>query len=203
MVKGLKITGNISKTFAFIVFFIAAIVVIMFLYIKFANLKSRTNIEVVKTMENMYHISVDIISKDIDEKENGIYKLNRKDNKDIQFTAIKKFGNLSEDYSDNCHKYYFDKWENTYKDQFIIIENNKEDILDYDTYIEIRDDTELKNAMNIINSFVNYCGDAFSPNWRIYLKLGDYIIYPYNQSGMTNEEATNNAMQIYKKLMSH
>ena len=149
----------------------------------------------------MYNTKIDLIYKDIDEKENGKYVFQVSDNNEIQFTAIRKFGSLSEDYSDNCHKYYFERWESKEKENFIIIENKTEDILDYDTYMKIDSYEELEKAMDIINNFVDYCGNNFSANWRIYLKKGDYTIYPYQQSGISKEDAINNAKELYNKYL--
>lgn len=199
-VKGLKITGNISKVFAFILFAIVTFIIIIVLDLIFSNMKSKTNVDVVKTIENMYQTKVNIISKNIDEKENGTYKLEVKQNNEIQFNAIRKYGSLTEDYSDNCHKYYFNKWDNTKKRNFIINENITGEILDFDTYIEIHNYNELEEGMKLINEFVDFCGEEFSPNWRIYLKKGDYSIYPYQQSGMSKEDATNKAKELYNKF---
>ena len=123
------------------------------------------------------------------------------DNNEIQFTAIRRFGNLSEDYMDNCHKYYFDKWENESKSNFVVNENRTGDILEYDTYIKINTYEDLDKAMKNINDFVSYCGKNFSASWRIYLKKGDYIIYPYQQEGITKEEASKNAKEIFKNIV--
>ena len=166
-----------------------------------SNINAKTNIKPKKTIENMYNTEVDLIYQDIDEKENGKYVFKVSNNNEIKFTAIRKFGSLSEDYSDNCHKYYFERWESKEKENFIITENKTEDILDYDTYIEIDSYEELEKAMDIINNFVNYCGNNFSANWRIYLKKGNYIIYPYQQSGISKEEAVNNAKELYNKYL--
>ena len=184
IVKGMKIAGKTIK--------IGEII---------SNINAKTNIKPKKTIENMYNTEVDLIYQDIDEKENGKYVFKVSNNNEIKFTAIRKFGSLSEDYSDNCHKYYFERWESKEKENFIITENKTEDILDYDTYIEIDSYEELEKAMDIINNFVNYCGNNFSANWRIYLKKGNYIIYPYQQSGISKEDAINNAKELYNKYL--
>lgn len=198
-IKVLKITGKISKTFIIISFIIITLAIIIVFDLIFSNMNARTNVKPKKTIENMYNVKIELVSKDVDEKENGKYVFQVSDNNEIQFTAIRKFGNLSEDYSDNCHKYYFEKWESKEKKKFTINETINSNILDYDTYIRINSYEELENAMDIINNFVNYCGNNFNANWRIYLKKGDYTIYPYNQNGMSNEEATNNAKELWNK----
>ncbi len=199
VVKGMKIAGKTIKIGGIITAIIVIAIVILIFDLIISNINSKTNVNPEKTIESMYNTKIDLVNKDIDEKENGRYTFKMSDNNEIQFTAIKKFGNLSEDYSDNCHKYYFEKWESKEKEKFTINETINSNILDYDTYIRINSYEELENAMNIINNFVNYCGNNFNANWRIYLKKGDYTIYPYNQNGMSNEEATNNAKELWNK----
>ena len=201
IVKGMKIAGKTIKIGEIITIIIVIASVLLIFDLIISNINAKTNVKPEKTIENMYNTKIDLIYKDIDEKENGKYVFQVSDNNEIQFTAIRKFGSLSEDYSDNCHKYYFERWESKEKENFIIIENKTEDILDYDTYIEIDSYEELEKAMDIINNFVNYCGNNFSANWRIYLKKGNYIIYPYQQSGISKEDAINNAKELYNKYL--
>ena len=70
--------------------------------------------------------------------------------------------------------------------------------LEYHTYIEINDEEELKASMEIINEFINTCkNESFYLTWDIYLKKGEYRIYPYEQSGLSNHEATQKAIETY------
>ena len=188
VVKGMKIAGKTIKIGGIITAIIVIAIVILIFDLIISNINSKTNVNPEKTIESMYNTKIDLVNKDIDEKE-------------IQFTAIRRFGNLSEDYMDNCHKYYFDKWENESKSNFVVNENRTGDILEYDTYIKINTYEDLDKAMKNINDFVSYCGKNFSASWRIYLKKGDYIIYPYQQEGITKEEASKNAKEIFKNIV--
>lgn len=199
LVRKLKIIENFAKVITIIISCVGFLALLIYTYFQFANLKERTDVEVKKTIENNYNVKIKIISKDVDEKENGTYRLELRDNTEIKFTAIKNYGSLTEDYLDNCQKYYFDKWISLSKQQFIINENINNGILEFETYIEINTSAELEKGMNAINEFVDYCGKNFCASWNIYLKKGEHRIYPYQQSEMTAEEATNNAKELYKE----
>ena len=55
-------------------------------------------------------VNVKTISKEVDEHENGKYILAPKNYPNIQFTAIKKWGNVQDDFADNYQKYFFNHW---------------------------------------------------------------------------------------------
>ena len=199
VVKCLNIIGKTLKVFAIIIFTMAIFLVILNVSINLYNLKERTNVSVVETIENMYNIKIKIISQDIDEKENGIYKFELEENNEVQFTAIKNFGSLTEDFLDKSHKYYFDKWDSPNKEYFIVEENTIDEILNYDTHLTINNYEDVEKTVNIINEFVDFCGTKFYPSWQIYLKKENSRIYPYDHSGMSKEDAMNNAKELYNK----
>lgn len=196
VVKGIRLTGKISMIFIIFLILIIVFIVSIILNINYSNIKSGTNIDVIETIENKYQTKIEVIRKEVDEHENGKYLLKVK-NKDIQFTAIKEYGSLSEDFSARSHKYYFDLWDSENKNDFTIDERIENDLLYYDTYIE--DFSNLEEATNKIIDFVNFCGEDFRANWNIYLKKNDIRIYPYQNSGITPEEAMYNARQLYNK----
>ena len=101
VVKGMKIAGKTIKIGGIITAIIVIAIVILIFDLIISNINSKTNVNPEKTIESMYNTKIDLVNKDIDEKENGRYTFKMSDNNEIQFTAIKKFGNLSEDYSDN------------------------------------------------------------------------------------------------------
>ena len=177
LVKGLKITGNTLKIFTIIIFIIAAFSILLMLYIKFANINALTNAEVIKTIENLYHTKVKCIQKQVDEDENGTYQLEVKENPQIKFTAIKEKGTLTEDYLDQCHKYYFEHWDNQKKQNFIVNENINQGVLQYETYIVVNTQEEIEKDMNIIKEFATFCKEQFTPAWEIYLLNGNERIY--------------------------
>ena len=104
----------------------------------------------------MYNIKIKLISQEIDEKGNGIYK-------------------------------------------FELEENITNGILDYDTHLIINNYEDIEKNVNIINEFVDFCGAKFYPSWQIYLKKENSKIYPYDYSGMSKEDAMNNAKELYNK----
>ena len=200
VVKYLNVTGKTLKIFAIIIFIIAIFLVLLNVYVNFSNFKERTNVSVIETIENMYNVKIKVISKNVDEKENGTYKFELEENNEIKFTAIKNFGNLTEDFLDNYHKYLFNKWSSPNKKYFIVEENTIDEILDYDTHLIINNYDEIEKNVNIINEFVDFCGVKFYPSWQIYLKKENSRIYPYDHSGMSQEDALQNAKELYKKI---
>ena len=202
VVKGLNIIGKALKILAILIFTIAIFLVLLTVYINVSNLKERTDVPVVETIENKYNVKIKIISQDIDEKENGIYKFELEENNEVQFTAIKNFGSLTEDFLDNYHKYYFDKWNSPNRGYFIVEENIKDGILDYDTHLIINNYEDIEKNVNIINEFVDFCGTKFYPSWEIYLKKENSRIYPYDNSGMSKEDAMINAKELYNEILT-
>lgn len=202
VVKGLNITGKTLKIFAILIFTIAIFLVLLTVYINLSNLKERTDVSIVETIENMYNVKIKLTSQDIDEKENGVYKFELVENNEIKFTAIKNFGNLTEDFLNRSHKYYFDKWDSPNKEYFIVEENITDGILNYDTHLIINNYEDIEKNVNIINEFVDFCGTKFYPSWQIYLKKENSRIYPYDHSGMSQEDALQNAKELYKKFVT-
>ena len=199
LVNSLNITGKTFKIFAIIVFIIGILSVLLMLYINFHNIKKNTDFSIIESIENMYNIKTKIISQNNNEKGNGIYRLELKDNSEIKFTAIQAHKKGKEDFLDNCHKYYFDKWNSPNKKYFIINENIEDEILNYATYIEINSYEDLEKSTNMIIEFSEFCESKFYPSWDIYLKKDDKRIYPYTQTGLSKEDVINRAKEQYKE----
>ena len=72
VVKCLNITGKTLKIFAIIIFTIAIFLVLLNVYVNLSNFKERTNVSVIDTIEKMYNVKIKVISKNVDERENGI-----------------------------------------------------------------------------------------------------------------------------------
>lgn len=202
VVKYLNVTGKTLKLFAIIIFTVAILLVLLNVYVNLSNFHERTNVSVVDTIENKYNVKIKIISQDLDEKENGIYKFELEENNEVHFTAIKNFGSLTEDFLDNYHKYCFDKWNSPNKEYFIVEENIIDGILDYDTHLIINNYEDIEKSVNIINEFVDFCGTKFYPSWQVYLKKENSRIYPYDHNGMSKEDAMINAKNLYNKYFS-
>ena len=203
VVKGLKITGNFLKVIVIIVIIIGIYSVSIISYVNFKNMRRKIDFSVIETIEKMYNVKTKIVSQDIiDEKGNGVYKLELEDNSEIKFTAIQETGKGKEDFLDNSHKYYFDKWNSPDKKYFIVNENTENEILDYSTYIEINSYEDLEKSTNIIIEFAEFCGSKFYPSWNIYLEKDNKRIYPYATSGMSKEDVIKKAQELYKELFN-
>lgn len=85
-----RFTELILKIVAFVVVIILLFILVEFLRIQFSNLRAKYTIDVVPTIQNMYGISINVISKNIDRNKDGTYKLQAKNNKEIIFTATKE-----------------------------------------------------------------------------------------------------------------
>lgn len=204
--KGTKITifSKLLETFgktalAIIGTAIVAICIISFnpISLQFKNLKLSVDADI-EDISRQYGIETEIIYKDINDKGNGKYIFALKDNKEIQFTATKNYGELKYDFLDNSHKYYFNNWKSPEKEKFIIEEGiNNEGMLDYSTYININGYNDIESATRIICEFANYCGDSFYSAWSIYIKKDDIRVYfnGYNKENL--QENIENAKKEY------
>ena len=200
VVKGLKITGNFLKAIIIIVIIIGIYKVSIISYVNFKNMRRNVDFSVIESIENMYNVKTKIVSQDIvDEKGNGVYKLELEDNSEIKFTAIQEARKGKEDFLDNSHKYYFDKWNSPNKKYFIVNENTENEILDYSTYIEINNYEDLEKSTNMIIEFAEFCGSKFYPSWNIYLEKDNERIYPYSTTGMSKEDVIKKAKELYKE----
>ena len=195
----LKAVGVSYVVFATIIFSIAIIVVGIYLYVKYMDIKSQVDIDLVDTIQSMYNIKIDIISQDTDNKGNGKYVIKLKNSDvDIIFNAVKDKGSLKEDYIARSQKYYFDRWESKAKENFKIVEKEENDILNYETYIEIDNYDELIKAVESINEFFEYSRQKLFAAWNVYIKYGKIIIDPYTSSSDTKEDAIKNAQDQFK-----
>lgn len=146
-------------------------------------------------IEDLYKVKVKIVSKNVDKNGSGTYTLELKNNKDINFTVVKHGQSLIDDFSDNCQKYYFNTWDSHKKELFTVKESYSDELLSYETYIEINNEEELKTGVDAINDLVEFCGNEnFYPTWNMYLSYEGHRIYPYEQSNVSKEEALNKSL---------
>lgn len=198
-VKGLKVTGSVFKLITFIIILIVVFILGTLINVHLSNLRGRITIDVIPTIQNMYNTKVKVISKDIDKEKDGIYKLQVKENKEIEFTAIKDGNSLKEDYLDRTHQYYFNKWNSANKEKFKIEENINNEILEYDTHIEINSCEEIEEAVSIIFEFKEFCKEKYFPLWNIYFLKGSERIYPLQSNQTTKEQAINYTKELYNQ----
>ena len=72
------------------------------------------------------------------------------------------------------------------------------DILNYETYIEIDNYDELIKAVESINEFFEYSRQKLFAAWNVYIKYGKIIVDPYTSSSDTKEDAIKNAQDQFK-----
>ena len=160
------------------------------------------HIDAKETLEGMYRIKLAEVSKNIDSHQNGLYIFELKDNPEIKFNVIVEWASMNEDYADNCQKYYFEHWKNQNKN---LLQTNityyKDVILKYEQYIEIKDETEIEDAVKLMYDLVKFAGDKFSPDWELYLKVDENTrIYPFAYYNINLEKSINTAKSEYENL---
>ena len=142
-----------------------------------------------KAIKEKYGIEAKVFGKLRNTKEKYIrYTLHTQYNGEkFIFTAIEKKGKITDDYKTRLHKYYFELWNSEAKRNFIVNENETEleQFLTYEIYMS--DVSNIESAVNNILEFSNFCGDAFNPDWEIYIKKGNKKIYPYKSKDITLE----------------
>ena len=165
-------------------------------------------------------VNVKIISKETDEHENGKYILAPKNYPNIQFTAIKKWGNVQDDFADNYQKYFFNHWESDKKQHFSFIEETDEQgLLQYQIYIVVNENRTIEEATEDLISFLEYeekCnkenkviekwqqkeGQFVVPSYQMYIQFQENKIFPYTGLWQTAEEIRENVKKEFLKITS-
>lgn len=213
-----KVLNTIGKTgiVAFsLISLLLAFSVFMIINVNFSNIKTRANIDVEFVLDK-HHIKAKMIEKEIDKHENGKYIFELKNNKEVKFTAIKKWGALSEDFEANYQKYIFDSWDDEIKTNFKIKESIDENgLLNYENFIAIENEDELSKATEYLIAFLEYSEKWNKENkiveiqWQkegqfivpidVYIEIQERIIYPYNAMYQTVDEIKNEVQRLYKQ----
>ncbi len=205
---------------------IIAIIIIMFFIITIAlayfdGIISSHNINVKESIEKSQHIKIKQISADVNRKEySGEYYFQIKKYPQITFKAIKHFGQEKNDLKEQLTKYLFKSWENPKKNEFKVIENQKDDgLLEFKVYIEIDSYEELLEKTKLILEFLNYAekwnndngrivylwqqkeGQYVMPLYDVCLKKDDFIFFPYTGLFQTENQIIENAKQLYNNIL--
>ena len=201
--KIIDIINKIVKVILIIFFFFFVVGMFALLAYRWKIVYDKIHIDAKETIESMYRIKIKEISKNIDSNNNGIYIYELKDNPKIKFNVIVEWTNMSEDYADNIQKYYYEHWENTNKNLIQTnISYNNDIILKYQQFIEIKDEKEIEDAVKLMYDFVKSSGDKFSPDWELYLKVGENNrIYPFAYYNINLEKSIDIAKSEYEKLV--
>lgn len=184
---------RIAKILLIILIFVIIIGTFVLLIWYYSTIYNKMHVDPVSTLSGMYGKNVEIVSSNIDRNKNGKYILTTKENPEIQFTAIVNWESMREDYSDRCQKYYYERWTNPNKYKLITEERYDEngDILVFIQYIEIKEKDEIEEKINLIDSFVNFAGDMFEPDWELYWVINGKRIYPFDIRNLSKEQAIN------------
>lgn len=190
--RTLKRIGYLLKSLTIIIFTITAIAILLYLYVMYSGLNSSSNINAKKVIESQYKIDIKILKEETDKKGgNGKYYMQSKTEPKINFTAIKHYGGLKEDYLKRLHKYYFDLWNSNNKKYFTVEETIEDDILNYEIYIDKSNNVE--DAGSKIIEFAKFCKGDYRAYCNVYIKVGEERIYPYSGSSITHEQALLNS----------
>lgn len=194
--KGMDISFKIIFT-AIVLFFIFSLAYVYF----WARPAFETlDVDLEGTISGMHQIQLITVSKETDKKGNGSYVFAVKGREDIQFYATKKYGKMTENYDAECMKYYFDRWNSEAKKKFKFEEDTSNELPYYNVYIEISDYKDVETAVKDIYEFTISTEGRFSPSWNIYIKHGEFRIYPFYKTSITLEEAITDAQRKYTEL---
>ena len=131
--KLFKLLYGIAKAILIILIFVIIIGTFAVLFMKYQEIENKLHVDPVETISLMYNKNVKVVSRDIDEDKNGTYILTTKENEEIRFYAVVNWNSLTQDYSDRCQKYYYEKWQNDNKNLIEISEYiNDNKILEYE-----------------------------------------------------------------------
>lgn len=156
----------------------------------------------------------------MDEQENGKYMLAPKNYPVFQFTAIKKWGNVQDDFIDNYQKYFFNHWESDKKQYFSFTEEiDEQGLLHYQSYIVVNENRTIEEATEDLISFLEYeekCnkenkiiekwqqkeGEFVVPQSCIFIQVNEHRIYPYTGLWQTADEIRENVKNELLKITS-
>lgn len=200
--KAISIIYKIVKIMLIITCIVIVLGTVFILYDRWTYIYNRIHVNPQDTIESMYDIKLEVISKNVDENDNGVYKFTVKDKPEIEFTAIVEWSSMTEDYSDNCQRYYFNNWENHEKSLIQTNEFYTEDgILKYEQYMEITSKEEIEDKVKLMYDLVELAGEDFAPDWGLYLKIDENKrIYPFAYYGVNLNQSIENANREYDSL---
>jgi len=195
--------------------FVIVIFIILFILIVSSSIISTNNSKNARFRKSIIKIYSDADIKEISYKTdifgNGqyVYKLG-----DIQELEIHGFYDKNkdifvEDVSARIYKYFWERWNDSAKDKFKVVEkyieyqNNvpivREWILEYETYIEVENYNEMLEAVETIIRFKQFMGNYSSIIVKSYIKIGNEMILPNNTSPQTHDQIRKSAISQYER----
>ena len=181
---------KIAKAILIILMFVVIIGTFALLIWYYGTIYDKMHIDPVSTISGMYNVNVEVVSKNIDDNQNGKYILTTKENPNVHFTAIVNWESMKQDYSDRTQKYYYENWKNVDKNKIKTEERYDEngDILVYRQYIEIENKNQIESSIDLINDFLKFAGKMYFPDWELYYLVSGQRIYPIDIERLNKED---------------
>ena len=203
--KTIEIVNKIIKVILIIFAIIIVVGVFALLVYRWKIVYDMVHIDAKETIESMYKVKIKECSKEVDSDNNGLYIYELKDNPEIKFNVLVEWTSMNEDYADSLQKYYYEHWENSNKNTIQTNISYYEDtILKYEQYIQITDDSEIDDAVKLMYDFAKSAGSKFSPDWELYLKIGENSrIYPFAYYNIDLEKSLDIAKSEYENLVKN
>ena len=191
-------------------------IVIIFL-ILFTIVYSRYDYNVIKYTRKVKDLVQMNCSSKIIEKDrimfmsgNGFYTFELENNPEIITHAFMKDDKFGTDINARIYKYYFEKWNSpnkrffivneSYKDVSYLFINKKDWILNYKTYIDVNNYSEMLDAFEKIVEFISYMGDSYVLI-DSYIRFNGELILPHNVSIQTYEHMKAMAIRQYISIV--
>lgn len=178
-VKVVKVVG-IGVIIPFVLFIILVIVATIFILNMYWHVNKESIIE---HLEEIYQGKYEIISKDVDEKGNGYYKIAVKNNKEIIFNGYHKGNSVNrDDLQAHKLKYYFEKLEDNELKQtfeplesyYKINETDEQEFLKYELATSINSYKEFDEIVLNCYKLLEYCKNQEIRGYTILLNYNNY-----------------------------
>lgn len=198
--KSWNLFYRIAKITLIILCFIIVIGTFIGLYLYYDDLDKKLHVDPIETISGMYNKHVQVISKNVDKDRNGTYILTIEENRDIKFNAIVNWNSMKDDYSEQCQKYYYNKWQHKDKEKLITEEDNEDGILIFNQYVIINDYSQIEESINLMYDFIASAGEIFFPDWNLYLLIDNSHIYPFSSLNVDKESALKYSQEAFNNI---
>lgn len=205
----------IKKRRNFIIKAVSVILMIILILIVMYNMNADfSNINILKLIDFTSEFGFKEVSSETNLMGNGFFVYKPKDMEEIEIHCLydKTKDICKHDIDARYYKYYFERWEDTDKDKFIVSESyedaicgmrKKEDwLLNYETYIEANTYEEMLYATEAIIRFVEYMGNS-NILIKSFIKMGDKRLLPHNVSDQTSEQIRQRTIQQYHDIIEN
>lgn len=170
---------------------VTLIIILAILSITIYSVHEKEKNSVKEIIHNKYGINISLVSKNIDENENGSYTFKLNDLPDVQFSVIKDFNNIDDDYISHISKYFFTKWKGK-NIKFTTESYTAYNLFFYKIYANFTEWSEIPSVLKNISDFTKSCDGYFNKNciWNVYIKNDDFIVAPFQNSNVNINNST-------------